>query len=123
MSKEEKVEEKVEQESKIEEELHRLKTDVFPNVEDGSLLIVTIGSDSVPATKSDMDRVAETINEIFEGINGVRVLVVPHLVNIERLSLPALRSLQSKVVNSWNTEEDEAVIDLDGFGILGGIGG
>ena len=108
-------------EEKITEELDILKSNVFPNIKDGSLLVVTVGNEKIPATKSDMERVAETVNEIFEGVNGISVLVVPHLVNIDKLSLPALRNIQSKVVNSWNDEEP-VVMDLeDSFGLLGGM--
>jgi hypothetical protein len=109
-------------EEKVEKELDILKTEVFPNIKDGSLLVVTVGNEKTPATKSDMERVADTVNAIFEGVNGISVLIVPHLVNIERLPLPALRNIQSKVVNSWNDNES-VVIDLDdslGMGIFGG---
>jgi hypothetical protein len=68
-----------------------------------------------------MERVAETVNQIFEGVNGISVLVVPHLVDIERLPLPVLRNIQSKVVNSWNSDEP-IVMDLDdSLGIFGGL--
>jgi len=109
-------------EEKVEKELDILKSQVFPNIKDGSLLVVTVGNQNSPATKSDMERVAETVNEIFEGVNGISVLIVPHLIGIERLTLPALRNIQSKVVNSWNDDEP-IIIDLDdGLGIFGGIG-
>jgi hypothetical protein len=108
-------------EGQIETDLDTLKTQVFPNIKDGSLLVVTVGTEKTPATKSDMERVANTVNEIFEGVNGVSVLVVPHLVDIERLPLPALRNITSKVVNSWNDDEP-VVIDVDeSLGIFGMI--
>jgi len=110
MSKKETV--KKETSGQMDRDLETLKTQVFPNVEDGSLLIVTVGNEKTPATKSDMERVAETVNELFEGVTGVKVMVVPHMVNIENLPLPALRNIQSKVVNSWNDSGD-VVMDLE----------
>jgi len=107
-------------EEKITNELEVLKADVFPNIKDGSLLVVTVGSEKTPATKSDMERVAQTVNEIFDGVNGISVLVIPHVVNVEKLSLPALRTIQSRVVSSWSDDEPIS-IDLDSLGIeLGG---
>ena len=101
----------------MEKDLETLKTQVFPNIEDGSLLVITIGDDETPAVKSDMERVAATANEIFEDVPGVSVLLVPHLIKIEKLSLPTLRNIESKVVNSWNPDE-ETVIDAENLGIL-----
>lgn len=101
-------------------ELETLKSEVFPNVDDGSLLVITVGNVTVPATRSDMERVSETVDEMFEDVKGVKVLLVPHTVEIEKIPLPTLRNIQSQVVNSWNEESTAIVNDIDGFNIFGG---
>ena len=105
-----------EAEERIDKDLDILKTSILPNITDGSLLVVTVGNEKTPATQSDMERVAAIINEIFEGTVGVCVLVAPHIVKVEKLSLPSLRNLQSKVVNSWNQDEPIA-FNLDDLGV------
>ena len=100
------------------DEFSFLKSQVFPNIEDGSLLVVTVGSEKTPATTSDMQRVADNINEVFEGAKGVSILVIPHLVKVERLSLPALRNIQSRVVDSWNSQNPPC-IDINVLGEFG----
>jgi hypothetical protein len=118
MSQEQEVAEEIKIDT-IGDELSLLKADVFPNIEDGSLLVVTIGNNETPATKSDMERVSLTINETFEDVPGVRVLIVPHTFNIQALPLPTLRHIESQVVDSWNGEP--AVVDIeDAINLFGG---
>jgi len=58
-----------------------------------SLLVLTVGNKEEPATKNDMQKVAETVNYLFEGIPDVLILVVPHLVQVEKFSMPELKKL------------------------------
>jgi type IV secretory pathway VirD2 relaxase len=75
---------------------------------EGSLLIIRIGSTERPATKQDMDLAHESISKTLKGIPGVRVLVTHHDFQIEKISLPQLRNLQSKVLSSTEDNYGEA---------------
>jgi hypothetical protein len=105
-------------ETLIETELETLKAQVFPNIEEGSLLVITVGNENVSASESDMERVSEIVDVVFGDLLGVKVLVVPHSVQIDRLPLPALRDIQSQVVNSFSPSESSLV--AGDFNVFGG---
>jgi hypothetical protein len=104
-------------EKQIDSELELLQAKVFNNIEDGTLLVVNVGNDDVPSTPSDLERVSESLNNLFEGVKGLKVLVCPHLVDVEAIPLPTLREIESKVVNSFH--DDESVIM--GLDLLGNM--
>jgi hypothetical protein len=81
---------------------------------EGSLLIVKIGNESRPASPDDINLAHKTINEVLDGVKGVRVIVTHHAFDISKISLPQLRSLQSAVLASTDaTENVNPIIDLD----------
>lgn len=106
---------------KIDEEVGLIKAQIFNQIEDGSLIVITVGDSTTAATKKDIQRVATTVNKAFEGVKGIRIMVVPHLVKIEKLSLPVLRDIQSKIITSWEEENDSIVIGDVDFGIMGDL--
>lgn len=112
--------ETVAKELDILKELDMLKAEIFPNIESGSLMIVTVGNEKAPATKLDIERVCDTINGIFESVKGVSVLVVPHLITIQKFDVPTLRNLESKIINSWNND-NKVTITAENLGIFGEI--
>jgi hypothetical protein len=93
-------------------ELEHLSTKVFPNISDGSLLVITVGSDAAPADRQDMELVAKEVDEVFDDVLGVKALILPHLVTVDKIPLKSLRNVQSKVVNSCLVLE-KASIDID----------
>jgi hypothetical protein len=93
-------------------ELEHLSTNVFPNISDGSLLVITVGSDAAPADRQDMELVAKEVDEVFDDVLGVKALILPHLVTVDKIPLKSLRNIQSKVVNSCLVLE-KASIDID----------
>ena len=104
-------------EEQIDAELELLQAKVFNNIEDGALLVVNAGTAETPATISDMERISESLNDLLDGVKGLKVLVLPHLVKIEAIPLPTLRKIESKVVNSFNDDEP-IIMELD---LLGGL--
>ena len=102
-------------EKKMSSALDELQGQVIKDVEEGSLLVVTVGSEQTPATKNDMARVAKTIQGVLKDVNGVRVLIIPHLIKVEKLPLKALRTIQSSVVQStWDEDGTNVIIDCLG---------
>ena len=71
----------------------------------GTLLVFTVGDKDTPATKGDLMRVAETVNELFEETE-VMALVVPHLVKVEQFSIP---ELMEKISKGDLTSSDDGV--------------
>ena len=53
----------------------------------GGIVIVTVGSVETPATRDDMERVADTVNETMGELIDVRVLIVPHLVKVDMIPI------------------------------------
>jgi len=81
---------------------------------EGCLLIVKIGSDERPASPDDINLAYKMLNEVLEGVKGVRVIVTHHAFGIEKISLPQLRALQSSVLASTDpNEEINPIIDME----------
>ena len=81
---------------------------------EGSLLVVKIGSDSRPASPDDINLAHKMLNEVLEGVKGVRVVVTHHAFDITKISLPQLRNLQSAVLASTEPSESfNPIIELD----------
>jgi len=93
-------------------DLEHLSTRVFPNISEGSLLVITVGSDAAPADRQDMELVAKEVDSVFADVLGVKALILPHLVTVDKIPLKSLRNMQSKVVNSCLVLE-KASIDID----------
>jgi len=111
--------EKIENSKEIENELNILKGNLFKDIEKGSLIVVQVGTEATPATKSDIERTAMSLNNLFKEAKGVKVLILPHLVTIDVISLPTLRKIESEIVNSFeDSYEEPIVIGLD---LLGGM--
>jgi len=53
----------------------------------GGIVIVTVGSVETPATRDDMERVADTVNETMGELIDVCVLIVPHLVKVDMIPI------------------------------------
>ena len=78
------------------------------------MLIVKIGSDERPASPDDINLAYKMLNEVLEGVKGVRVIVTHHAFGIEKISLPQLRALQSSVLASTDpNEEINPIIDME----------
>lgn len=73
---------------------------------EGCLLIVKVGSKEHPPAQVDIQKTYNLMNELFKEVKGVRVLVTTPDFNIEKISLPQLRNLQSAVLTSVE-EPDE----------------
>ena len=102
--------------------ISEIKASVYNDLEDGSLLIFSLGSDEVPASRDDMNRIGELVLELFQETKGIKVLMLPHLVKVEKIPLPQLKNIQSQVINSWKEENSGALItDLGDFDPMKGL--
>jgi hypothetical protein len=107
-------------ETKMSDALEKLQSDVIKDIEEGSLLVITVGSEQTPATKNDMERVAKTIHSVLEDVKGVRVLIIPHLIQVEKLPLKTLRNIQSQIITSFDEDNSNIIIDgIGDFSLLG----
>jgi len=73
---------------------------------EGCLLIVRIGNDNRPASPQDIELAYNMLNEALVGVKGVRVIVTHHAFEVEKISLPQLRLLQSAVLASVDPTEN-----------------
>ena len=81
---------------------------------EGSLLVVKIGNQERPASPDDINLAYKMLNEVLDGVKGVRVVVTHHAFDITKISLPQLRSLQSAVLASVDPNENvNPIVDLD----------
>jgi len=81
---------------------------------EGCLLVVKIGNQDRPASPDDINLAYKMLNEVLDGVKGVRVVVTHHAFDISKISLPQLRALQSAVLASTDPSEDvNPIIDLD----------
>ena len=72
---------------------------------EGCLLIVKIGNEMRPASKEDIDASYAMLEQTFKGIPGIRVLVTHHCIDVQKITLPQLRRLQSEILNSEEKED------------------
>ena len=104
------------------DKINEIKASVYNKLEDGSLLIFSLGSDEVPATRDDMDRIGELVFELFKDTTGVKVLMLPHLVKVEKIPLEQLKNIESQVIRSWDSKDNNALItDLGDFDPMKGL--
>ena len=81
---------------------------------EGCLLVVKIGNQDRPASPDDINLAYKMLNEVLDGVKGVRVVVTHHAFDISKVALPQLRALQSAVLASTDPREDiNPIIDLD----------
>jgi len=99
--------------------LEQIQAKIIKDVSEGTLLVVTVGNESAPATKGDMEKVSEKLKEVLEDIKGVRVLVVPHLIKIDNIPLKTLRNIESQIISSWEDHENPIIDGITIDGLLG----
>jgi hypothetical protein len=81
---------------------------------EGCLLVVKIGNQERPASPDDINLAYKMLNEVLDGVKGVRVVVTHHAFDISKIPLPQLRVLQSAILASTDpTENVNPIIDLD----------
>jgi hypothetical protein len=81
---------------------------------EGCLLVVKIGNQDRPASPDDINLAYKMLNEVLDGVKGVRVVVTHHAFDITKISLPQLRALQSSILSSTEIGEDiNPIINLD----------
>lgn len=81
---------------------------------EGSLLVVKIGNNERPASNEDVNLAHKMLNDVLSDVKGVRVVVTHHAFDIQKISLPQLRSLQSEVLASTDPSLNvNPIIDMD----------
>ena len=90
-----------------------VKSKLMNKLEEGTLLVVTVGDKDHEPTKEDMSNVESVVDVAFRGVKGVKVLVVPHLIQIEQLSVPQLRTMQSEILTSYDPEEENPILNIE----------
>jgi len=80
---------------------------------EGNLLVVKLGNDLHPASPDDINLATKMLKDLLDGVKGVRAIVVHHLFDISKISLPQLRFLQSAVMSSTDLEDNvNPILDL-----------
>lgn len=81
---------------------------------EGCLLVFKIGNQERPASPDDINLAYKMLNEVLNGVKGVRVIVTHHAFDITKVPLPQLRILQSAILSSTDpTENVNPIIDID----------
>ena len=73
---------------------------------EGCLLIVKIGSDERPAGPAEVETAYKMILDALDGVKGIRVIVTHHLFDVQKITLPQLRNLQSEILTSCEHEDE-----------------
>ena len=73
---------------------------------EGCLLIVKIGSEERMAGPAEVETAYKMILEALDGVKGIRVIVTHHLFDVQKVSLPQLRNLQSEVLASCDPNDE-----------------
>ncbi len=95
---------------------HALDTVLVEKLEDlqGSLLLVRVGTDAQPAATTDIELAQKIMSEALAGVEGVRVIISHHAIDIKKVSLPQLRKLTSEVLTAGeDTNNRNVILDLD----------
>jgi len=81
---------------------------------EGCLLVVKIGSDARPASPQEIEITQKIFSEALDDVKGIRVIITASSFNMEKVSLPQLRRLQSEVLSSFETNESSnPIINLE----------
>lgn len=81
---------------------------------EGCLLVVKIGNSERPASPDDINLAYKMLNEVLDGVKGVRVIVAHHAFEITKISLPQLRTLQSAILTSEDDSDNvNPILNLD----------
>lgn len=75
---------------------------VAKNIDECCLLIVKVGSDKIPATKEETQAVKEKLFNMLRDVPGLKLVVSNMDLDVQKITLPKLRQLQSTIVNSAN---------------------
>lgn len=81
------------------------------DLQDGCILVLTVGDEKRPASREDIKRAEEKMCNLFEDLNGIKIMVIPHTFKLEVLPLKKIRSIESEVINSWR--DKNKLIELD----------
>lgn len=95
---------------------HALDQVLIEKVEDleGCLLLIRVGTDAQPAATTDIELAHKVIAQALEGVDGVRVIISHHAIDIKKVSLPALRKLQSEVLSSTESgSSGDLILDVN----------
>ena len=79
---------------------HALDNALIERIDDmeGCLLVVRVGTNEQPAAAADVELAQKVIEQALDGIDGIRVIISHHALDIKKISLPQLRKIQSEVL-------------------------
>lgn len=77
---------------------------------EGALFIVRVGSENAPASEDELASAEQMISEALDDVEGVRAVIVPHNVHIEKYNVPQLRRLVNAVIAPRTEHGGNAVI-------------
>ena len=91
------------------------KSEKVENLKEGSLLVVTVGNKDFFPSASDLKMVGDLMKETFKDSVGVKIVVIPQAVKIEKLSLPQLRAIINEVMVAPEESKDkyDPIINMD----------
>ena len=100
---------------KIKGEVNTVKAEILKNIEDGNLVIITVGDSEHLPTREDLTRVSDHMAKAFENVKGVKVLVLPHNISVQKMEIPQLRSVLNEVICAPTDSSPtyNPIIDLD----------
>jgi hypothetical protein len=72
---------------------------------EGCLLIFKVGSKENPASISDLEDTGELIKKTLSGIKGVKVLITHHAFDVQKVTLPQIKKIQTDVIKSARNDD------------------
>lgn len=90
-----------------------LDTNVYNNIEEGSLIVFTVGDEKNPATDDDLKILKAKLFDMFKDTKGIKILALPHNIKVNTFSVPQLRKAIDEIVVSTRSAENNPILDMD----------
>lgn len=95
--------------------LSEVTANIVKNIEEGNLVVVNVGDKDKQPSSADLTKVTEHMSKAFENIRGIKVLVLPYNITVNKIPLPQLRMVLNEVIvgPTENVKEYDPIIGID----------
>lgn len=90
---------------KVETEIEKIPIIIAKNIDECCLLIVKLGTEKCRATEKQTTDIQVKLSNMLKDVPGLKLIVSNMDVDIQKVSLPKLRQIQSSLINSASGNE------------------
>ena len=93
----------------------KINIDHIKDVNEGSLIVVYVGDNESKPTNNELKLINDQMANIFSDLVGVKVLILPYTIKLEKISLNQIRTIYNDVQMAPKEKADQynPVVDMD----------